>query len=235
MKKRVKAFIAVIFTVLCCVSGGMSAYAMTPVEPNVIIIGYNNAPEGTAFIDILFKNRKNDKYRLADGEEPLCKLSVRGENETGFRELALGRDCGIARYNDGYSSFFFNKKTSVTVDCSANYVFIEITGGGAQNRDLFNYYKEFKVAYCDENGNVLGVTDAVKAEKNKNTSEYHIYANDKALSYELKVEPKIGLLLLILFVVGILLPSILLAVIIKWISAFIKHKKSEKNRTGMTN
>lgn len=229
MKARIKAFIAIVFTVLCCVSGGMSAYAMTPVEPNVIVIEFNNAPEGMAFADILFKDKEKDRYRLGDGEASRCKLTFRGENETDFRELALGRDCGIAKYNDGYSSFFFNKTFPVEAHCSGGHAFIEITGGG-QNKDLFNYYREFRVAYCDEKGNVLGVTDAINVEKTDDLSEYHIYADGTSLSYEIKKEPKVGLLLLILFVVVILLPSILLAIVIKWIAGFIKYKKSEERQ-----
>ena len=229
MRTRISVFIAALFTVIVCTFGGIDACAMTPVETDSIIINCRNEPEGTAFVDVLFRNREKDKYGLDDGEEPHCEISFRADNENNFKELELGKDCGIARYNDGYSSLLFRKKPATSVHYSRGYGYMMISDM-VQNKDLFNYYGEFRIAYCDEKGNVLQVTDAVKAEKNSSNSEYHISADGTSLSYELRVEPKIGLLLLILFVIYILLPSILLAIVIKWIASFIRHRKEEKKQ-----
>ena len=228
MKGCIKAAAALLITVLCCISGGLSAYAMTPVETDCIIINCINYPEETAFVDILFKNREKDKYRLADGEEPHCEIKLWSDDGK-WSELKLGRDCGIAKYNDGYSSLMFGKDPAVSENYSGGYIYMVIEDK-AQNRDLFNYYGEFRLAYCDEKGNVLQVTDAVKTKKNKDNSEYHIGADGTSCSYELRIEPKIGLLLLIIFVIYILLPSVLLAIIIKWTAAFIRHRKEKKNQ-----
>ena len=68
MKRAVKVFIAVYCVLFMCFFGGMTAFAWD-VDIRYQNIELKNAPSGTAFADILVKDRKNDKYAADFNEE----------------------------------------------------------------------------------------------------------------------------------------------------------------------
>ena len=76
-------------------------------------------------------------------------IIINCRNDIIFKELELVKDCVIARYNDGYSSLLFYKKPATSVHYSRGYGYMMISDM-VQNKDLFNYYGEFRIAYCDE-------------------------------------------------------------------------------------
>lgn len=153
MKKHIKAAIAVIFTIFTCIFGGMNVFAWTSAD-YAFLIEYKNAPEGTVFADILFKSVPDDKYLLAEGEEPKAVINVRytdtESDEVKERSLKLDKDCELAKYDDGYTSFLFrrNLATEYRVFDSGTDLFFDSLG--PKNTELSNYYRSFKIAYCDE-------------------------------------------------------------------------------------
>ena len=146
MKRTVKALIAVYFTVFMCVFGGISAFAWD-VDTRSQDIVLKNVPEGTAFADILVKDKKNDKYAACFNEE-------------NGRLLGVGKDCGLAGYEeDGYTSMLLRhncavfEKADLSEHSSVSFKLNE------ENNKLFNHFRRIKVACCDKDGNILGVTD----------------------------------------------------------------------------
>lgn len=147
MKRAVKAFIAVYFTVIMCFIGGMTAFAWN-VDTHSQNITIKNAPEGTAFADILVKDKKNDKYAV-------------DFNEENGKLLGVGKDCGLAKYEEGgYTSMLLRHNCAVFEKADISDSMNVIFRLKDENDMLFNHFSRIKVAYCDKNGDILGVTNA---------------------------------------------------------------------------
>ncbi len=192
MKKHIKTAIAVVFTVMTCIFGGMSAFAMglgTAVWS--IEIEYGNAPEGTAFVDLLFPEKADDRY-YPDPEAgknnekySVCRnvyadYMGRGNSDP----IVLDDSCGLAVYDDGYTSCmlkrYFVKYNHADKDkCSLEFS----VPSNTENREVLEYYGSFKVAYCGENGNVLSVTEPVKVKPSKVSCLYEIKADGTKAEY----------------------------------------------------
>ena len=192
MKKHIMAFTAVIFTVLYCISGGMSAYAMgLGTDVWSIEIGYGNAPEGTAFVDLLFPEKADDIYypdpTAGENSEKysVCRYVYADYMGRGNSDpIVLDDSCGLAVYDDGYTSCmlrrYFVKYNHAEKDkCSLEFS----VPSNTENREVFEYYGSFKVAYCDEKGNVLSVTEPVKIKPSKVSCLYEIKADGTKAEY----------------------------------------------------
>ena len=186
MKRAVKAIIAVYCVLLMCAFGGMTAFAWD-VDTRCQNIELKNAPNGTAFADILVKDRKKDKY-AADFNEENAKL------------LGVSMNCGLAEYDtDGYTSMLLRHNCAVfdKADLSEHSsIYFKLN---AENNELFNHFRRIKVAYCDKDGNVLGVTDEAKLESVifNTPAAYNIQANGDSLSCNISTGPPYYLFILI--------------------------------------
>jgi len=180
MKRAVKAVIAVYFAVFMCFFGGMTAFAWN-VDTMHQSIKLKNVPEGTAFADILVKDSKNDKYSV-------------DFNEENGKLLGLTEDCGLAQYSkDGYTSMLLRHSCAVYENTELTTA--EGTGHTSfrlkeENSDIFNHFQNIRIAYCDKDGNVLGVTEKGKFDKLYfNMGAYTINANGDSLSCSISTGP----------------------------------------------
>ena len=186
MKKSIKAAIALIFTVFTCIFGGMNAFAWVAAD-GLVWIRYTNAPEGTVFADILLKKTDDDKYASADGK-PSASLVIYGEDENGQRTetpLTLDEDCELAKYDDGYTSCLFGRDIATEYRIHSSDVDVILDEQKLKNIDISNYYGSFKVAYCDEKGNVLGVTEPVEPEYTDREANFYVNADGSSLECQL--------------------------------------------------
>ena len=107
-----------------------------------------NVPEGTVFVDILAKGNW-EKQRLADVD-----------NE---QLLGIDRNCEIVRYDkDGYKSLMFNTEffyegDKIDTERSHNHLCY-----GGYGMEIFKNLPYVKIAYCDKDGNILGITEEKK-------------------------------------------------------------------------
>lgn len=188
MKRYFRIFtiiIAIIVTITC---GSLTAFAWGAFQGE-IIIEYQNAPEGTAFADVMFKKTEDDmyhvdvdsddRYRTLKGRYVHIRQSDGNSNFSTGREIELADNCGLDVYDDGFTSCmmrrWFVRGNNSSDGCRTELDFnIEY---GPSNKSVFEYYGEFKVAYCDEKGNVLLVTDAVKVPKKMYQCTYNITAD----------------------------------------------------------
>ena len=199
MKKRVKVFIAALFTVLLCTFGGMNVFAMgLGTEVWEINTEFANAPEGTAFTDILFPKKENDKYLAepdsGDKEKENICTALRVFKGGSFTDTELDRNCGLAEYDDGYTSCMM-RRYFVSINFSFEHrttLFFPIPSN-VDNDEVFRYYGSFKVAYCDEKGNVLGVTGPVKVKTYKRNGLYEIRTDGTKAKYHFKGDNSIFL------------------------------------------
>ena len=108
-------------------------------------------PEGTAFVDLLVKDKLNDKYAVDFNEKNGLLLNV-------------GRECGLATYyKDGYTSLMLRHSCARYKGVNKNNTSCSIKLD--LNTGIVRFWRQFrreKLAYCDRDGNVIGVTDDVK-------------------------------------------------------------------------
>ena len=213
MKRAVEAFIAVYFTVIMCFMGGMAAFAWN-VDTLRQSITLKNAPEGTAFADILVKDKKNDKYAV-DFSEENGKL------------LGLGKDCELAKYEEGgYMSMLLRHNCAVFETSEQNYTVLKLK---EENNTLFNHFSRIKVAYCDKDGNILGITNEVKIKKSFwGMPAYTIVANGSSLTCDVNNGPPYFMMVLVPAAFAALAVIIITVVITVKLSKRTKLKKSIK-------
>ena len=162
MKRFIVSFTVGIITILTMLCGAMYTSAMGFYECGISIY-ITNAPEGTAFADILFKKVEDDKYAPAAEPSDNGKTAVCHTVRIDSGDIELDEHCGLAEYDDGFTSCMMRRHIAVenrvfTEGCELNWDM----PSAYFNSDIFEYYGEFKVAYCDRDGNVLLVTDPVK-------------------------------------------------------------------------
>lgn len=212
MKRAVKAlFIAVYFAVLIYIFVGMALSGH--VDFGHMNIYFGEVPEGTAFADILVKGKAEDTemdFNVYNG-------SV----------LEVDRSCEIAEYNaDGYTSLFLKHRgvdlemRDLSSDSENKYMEV---GGGSHTLSRFRY---IKLAYCDKDGNILGITKETEVKKTPlNDFTYEIKADGDDLRCRFFKTPKYYLLALVLWTV--VLFAVCAAVII------IKEKLAERQSAKM--
>ncbi len=188
MKRYIQIFTIIMTMIMTMTFGSLTAFAWGAFQGE-LIIEYQNAPEGTAFADVLFKNTEDDMYRVdADSADRYRTLKGRyvhfiqsagNSNFSTGRETELADNCGLDVYDDGFTSCMMRRwfvRSNDTSDGCRTKLNFDIEYGPA-NKSVFEYYGEFKVAYCDESGNVLLVTDAAKVPKKRYQCTYNITAD----------------------------------------------------------
>lgn len=215
MKRAAKAFIAVYFSLFMCIFGGINALAWDT-DTSHLEISFGEVPEGTAFADILVKENWN-RY---EGE---------GGYVHGFNGHLLGLDgnCELAKYNEGgYASLLLKHSTAIleeydlSPDSQNKHMELGLETG---DENIFDHYRHIKVAYCDKDGNILGITNEVRVKQVWfGKALYDIRADGSKLTCDVDTGPPFYLLILI--------PTggILLAVIavIKLVKRSLQKKQS---------
>lgn len=169
MKRAAKFFIAVYCALLICFMGGITAFAVTwdiDHSFHVVTIDKAKAPENTAFADVLIKDKWHDKYAV-------------DFNEENGKLLGVGKDCGLAKYEDnGYTSLLLRHNCAVFDYSFQDSIFYSLI-----REQLYDRYRKVKVAYCDKDGNILGVTDEIKVPRaSYDKAVYSFEADGKSLS-----------------------------------------------------
>lgn len=137
----------------------------------LVYLHLENVPEGTVFADVLAKGNWERESPTYMTYEHILGIS--------------GHDCEIAQYGkDGYKSLMFNTEFFYTGD--------KIDPAQPQNKICFEdwsgYFEDLPyimVAYCDKDGNILGITE----EKHimpvfLRRVSYDLYADGDELSYK---------------------------------------------------
>ena len=218
-----------------CTFGGVNAFAWVAAD-GLIWVRYTNAPEGTVFVDILLKKTDDDKYASADGKLS-ASLIIYGEDENGERTenpLILDENCGLAKYDDGYTSCLFGRNIATEYRIHSSDVDIILDEQKLKNIDVSNYYGSFKVAYCDEKGNVLGVTELIELEKTDKPANFYVNADGSSLEYDLDHGIDVGKGLSFIFLACfalliVIIPGIVVVIVIIVVLLLVmRHNKEKK-------
>lgn len=236
MKKHIKTAIAVVFTVMTCIFCGMNAFAMgLGTDVWSIEIEYGNAPEGTAFVDLLFPEKADDIYypdpTAGENSEKynVCRYVYADYMGRGNSDpIVLDDSCGLAVCDDGYTSCmlrrYFVKYNHAEKDkCSLEFS----VPSNTENREVFEYYGSFKVAYCDEKGNVLSVTEPVKIKPSKVSCLYEIKADGTKADYHVKKDGSVNLVRIVwALIIGV--PILIALIITAVIFLCVRPKKQSR-------
>ena len=239
MKKYIKASIALIFTIVTCIFGGMNAFAWVAAD-GIIAVRYTDAPEGTVFMDILLPKTDDDKYASADSK-PSAAIILHGEDENGKRTeetLTLAEDCELAKYDDGYTSCLFGRDIATEYRVYSISMDIVLDEEKLINTDVSNYYGSLKLAYCDEKGNVLAVTEPVETEHTDKPANFYVNADGTSLECKLDHGIDVGkgltaiifgsvIVVCILAVLGI---AVIAAIVVVVVILIVRHNKKKNQQ-----
>ena len=160
---------------------------------HVVTVDIDKAPEKTAFADVLIKDKWHDKYAVDFNVENAGLLGV-------------GRDCGLAAYDtDGYTSLLLRHNCAKSDYSLYGSIFYSLI-----REKLYDRYRTVRVAYCDKDGDILGVTDEVKVERaSYDKAVYSFKADGESLSCSVSKLTEqhfpISIVILMLILLGVLL------------------------------
>lgn len=231
-----RKFIAVIYAIIIAFMSifPLNAFALD-FDPYYVELEWNNAPENTAYIDILVKMDTDDK-NYVDFTSPPKKLIEKyienGNSKFRYENLPIDKNSGIAEFNEnGWISLSLHHKSSgsiVIYDTAVLCLDCYCDKDGLKMKPDRTYYdiltisKEygrFKCAYVDENGNVLGITE--KSGKDYSTSEpYAVISDGDSLDFRIFGASPLFIAILIIAIVGI--PILVVLLIIYIIRLFVR-------------
>ena len=222
--KRYIRFAAVVLTaVITMLCGTVTAAALGLYEEE-INIHCTNAPEGTAFADILFPKVEGDEYAPDKDSSDYNKNDVCHTVSCDTGDTELDDSCGLALYDDGFTSCmmrrYFVCSNRVSGD-RCNLYWNEPSN--AENHKVFDYYGQFKVAYCDKDGNVLLVTDPVTVKPHKNCV-YEIYTDGTKAEYKVIKDGAVWLTTFIIIAI-MAIPVLIISAIFIFIMKIAEKKK----------
>ena len=180
MKRLSKVFSVVFLAVYLVLLGFVVLWIISRImisasSTQLLYLNLGKMPEGTVFADVLAKGDWNKVRKTNIDYEDL---------------LGVDHTCEIEQYDkDGYKSLMFNADfyyTGDRIDSTQSHNKI----GFEDWSDLFKDLPYIKVAYCDKDGNILGITE----EKHlmpvflRNVS-YDLYADGDELSYKVGLSP----------------------------------------------
>lgn len=193
--KRVLALLSVLaVSVLLAVSA-----AALDFDPYKADVSWDNAPEGTAYLDILIKLPEDDAAYTSFNAPPrrIAKGTIDKEERAvyEYESLNITSESEIAKYqNGGYVSMTCHYRYLRTMTISGNdkegyfdrvKQKLELYAGTAPDlTDIHKKYGDLKAAYVDQNGKVLGVTDSFEVMYDK-SEPYALVADGGKLTFRI--------------------------------------------------
>jgi hypothetical protein len=155
-----------------------------PRDRSRLDINYYNAPEGTAYVDILGKIDSSDEnYTEFNSNAVPQNLIIRSADYalSDGEPLDIDENSEIAKYNeDGYMSLSIHSADVTFFDLNNNSPAQLVLG--CRVPELYKEYGKFRLAYVGEHGEVLGVT-----KKTSHTYDFHadyaVIANGDKATY----------------------------------------------------
>lgn len=234
-----KKFIAVIYAVVLVFISifPLNSYALH-FDSGYIDLEWSNAPENTAYIDILIKMDTEDE-NYVDFTVPPKKMTEKylenGTTKFRYEDMSIDKNSEIAQFNDdGWVSLSLHHKSSGGITEIYNRMVLCLNcyhdKDGIKSKydvercdilTISKNYGKFKCAYVDENGNVLGITD--KSKKSYSMSNpYAVIADGDNVTFRIFDMPPFVNMILIAFIYGV--PILLFLTVSYLLYLFIVHK-----------
>ena len=180
-----KKLYSLLAAAVMAIAAPLSASAVTHYDPQIAHISSSGAPEGTAYVDILIKMPTDDADYVYFTQPPQrC-----GSGQTEGEPMPVTSESEIASYReDGYVSLSLHHKKAQPLKVYPDGEDDILTMNSTEQTscdfiDLSIEYGTFKAAYVDENGGILGVTDA-SVTKYSTKTPYGFRAEGSSLIFQ---------------------------------------------------
>lgn len=213
MKKAVKVIIPLLLAIGLGIFSFYNYIDGYVVDSSHLKMKFGEVPAGTEFADILVKK---DWHRYPDG----------AVNVSFAPTLELDENCELAKYNeDGYASMILRTGLALLEDhelspeVSDKHSCLGLETG---DDDIFDHIHHIKVAYCDKDGNILGITDEAEVKSALfGMPEYTIKADGSKVELDTRIK--------LTFFWGVVLPGVLGAILlVTAIDIAVKERKKSK-------
>ena len=211
--------------------------------PCFIDMKYYSAPEGTVYIDVLVKMDTSDENYTDFNAAPQCYIRYDKDiREDIWAELPVNSGSEIAKYNEnGYVSLLshcrgaelrvynsvyneenYNSERSLELSLVETEPFTHMM-------ILYERYGDFKAAYVDKDGNVLGVTETFKKTYDSGKS-YFITVDGDTLTFSLSERSPLDTAIIFTFIFGCPLLTVLIPIIIAAMLIVMAVRKLRERR-----
>ena len=173
-------------------------------SPYQMELSFENAPEGTVYIDPLIKIESSDENYTNFTAAPII-VKYNNDHSRTYTSLNITVDSEIATFNkDGYISMSLHLKNCELKIYKANGSYHSACEfpheGSLEIDEIADNYGKFKAAYIDENGKVLGVTKAARYTYNA-SEPYALDSDSGKLTYRIyAISPLQGTILVIVII-----------------------------------
>lgn len=212
MKKTLIIFLTIFVCLI--IQKPLSCYAH---DKNMINLEYSDAPEGTAYIDLLAK--------FNEGDEAYTEFNIPPHppaEDKRYENLHVDENSEIAKYcEDGYASVSIHSKDIESFVVHKYQYGLETLSIKGNADDFYSKYKKFKLAYVGENGEVLKVTSKTGKGLSSSHKPDTFAANGEKAVFESIISDYISKY------IWIIIPVIIFLVIV--ISVFILKKITNKS------
>lgn len=138
-------------------------------DDRTIHLDYQNAPDGTAYIDVLIKARKIDDVYTDFNVAPqrlVDKPVINGTTQPIYETLNINENSDITKYNKkGFVSLSLHSKEVSEFKIEKSYGYeSDSLNLNCSAEGLYEKYGKFKIAYVSENGEVLKVINISKKD-----------------------------------------------------------------------
>lgn len=200
-------------------------------DPRQLQLEYQNAPDGTAYIDVLAQISKSDDVYTDFNVAPkrlVDKAVVNGNTEFIYETLNINESSAITNYNDdGFVSLSLHSKEVIELEILKSYGVLTLD---CFADDLYEKYESIKIAYVSETGEVLKVINVSNKEYSK-SDPYAIIANDNNAKYRSFGTSPLTALILVVIIIALIFVIVIFPII--WIIK--KHLGNRRVKRLMSN
>lgn len=175
--------IAFFFPIIWLIAAGAGGIIGVGIYPLSVDISFKNAPENTAYVDLLARIDTVDYVPFTAPPKRYTGYTTdeNGKKQATYELLNIDENSGIARLNDdGFVSVSLHHDDAGISIRENGSIYIYTWIGTLPIPSAPNADCSFKAAYVDENGNVLGITDLAE-QRYTGSSGYNISADGSGL------------------------------------------------------
>lgn len=153
------------FPIIWLIAVSLCGISFVSPPPSYLRLSFKNAPENTAYIDLLVEMDTGDSVYVPFTEPPRKRTGTSPDGSAVYETLNIDESSAVTTLNDGglvSFSLHYSESTGVLILDNGSMLFTTrnyfMPIPGVPDEDA-----RIKAAYVDKNGNVLGITDAAKS------------------------------------------------------------------------
>lgn len=153
------------FPIIWLIAVSLCGISFVSPPPSYLRLSFKNAPENTAYIDLLVEMDTDDSVYVPFTEPPRKRTRTSPDGSAVYETLNIDESSAVTTLNDGglvSFSLHYSESTGVLILNNGSMLFTTrnyfMPIPGVPDEDA-----RIKAAYVDKNGDVLGITDVAKS------------------------------------------------------------------------